>query len=512
MPIAISTALKKKLPEAERAGIETALLDKSGGVCFLCGQKNIEATEKLVADHDVPEFEGGPTELANLNLVHDHCNSFKRNHPTVDVRPYLKLTEKIRAKGGFLKYDEAVSLLDINPTPVDIVIKGKTVEITTADGITQKHQIFTESNKEGNHKFCFAELPANAIYNDDECQPRTVKINHLWQIYNDINRNPLHEAPACRLRKIDSSQQSYKLSLFDGQHKALSFWVANRKAVVVKIYLDLTKDQAVRLVNSVQSKIKKLPLSPFELASKMAEEWQERVTKYEEHVGTFDASEAGFLKWVEKDERARAKSALEEAILEDIAQDPNFNLTKLVSRAGGNPQSAPLTEAVFRNKVLKPLVHTPPLSENFIESQKCREREHNNVVKVLNILYSKVFDIAQPSPQDEIRAKRLTYQSAINFTATTLRHLLGHRLVSSAPRELLDKEPDTELWTIIENDIARFLSHPVWTAPFEKNPKMKAIQDALSKNQDIGKSFGAVGLKLGYIVGVDQLGKDWDAE
>jgi hypothetical protein len=85
-------------------------------------------------------------------------------------------------------------------------------------------------------------------------------------------------------------------------------------------------------------------------------------------------------------------------------------------------------------------------------------------------------------------------------------------LVSSAPRELLDKEPDTELWTIIENDIARFLSHPVWTAPFEKNSKMKAIQDALSKNQDIGKSFGAVGLKLGYIVGVDQLGKDWDAE
>jgi hypothetical protein len=510
MPIVISTALKKKLPDSERAGFETSLLDKSGGLCFLCGQKNIESTEKLVVDHDIPEFEGGPTQLSNLNLVHDHCNSFKRNHPTVDVRPYLKLTSKIREKGGFLKYDEAVALLDIKPTPVDITMKGKTVEITTADGITQKHQIFTESNKEGNHKFCFAELPANAIFNDDECQPRTVKVNHLWQIYNDINRNPLHEAPACRLRKIDSSQQSYKLSLFDGQHKALSFWVANRSSVVVKIYLDLTKDQAVRLVNSVQSKIKKLPLSPFELASKMAEEWQERVAKYEEDVGTSDASEAGFLKWVEKDERTRAKSALEEAILEDIAQDPCLNLTKLVARAGSGAQSGQLTEAVFRNKVLKPLVHIAPLSENFIESQKCREREHNNVVKILNILYSKVFDIAQPSPQEEIRAKRISYQSAINFTAATLRQLLGHRLVSSAPRQLLDKEPDAKLWTAIEDDITRYLSHPVWTAPFDKNQKMKAIQDAFSKNQDIAQSFGAVGLKLGYIVGVDQLDKDWD--
>ncbi|MNF97615.1 hypothetical protein D3C84_804510 [compost metagenome] len=201
---------------------------------------------------------------------------------------------------------------------------------------------------------------------------------------------------------------------------------------------------------------------------------------------------------------------MEEAILEDIAQDPCLNLTKLVARAGSSSQSGQLTEAVFRNKVLKPLVHTAPLSESFIESQKCREREHNNVVKILNILYSKVFDIAQPSPQDEIRAKRISYQSAINFTATTLRQLLGHRLVSSAPRQLLDKEPDAKLWTIIEDDITRYLSHPVWTAPPDKNQKMKAIQDAFSKNQDIAQSFGAVGLKLGYIVGVDHLDKDWD--
>jgi hypothetical protein len=510
MAIQISNGLRKKLPEDEREGIEKTLLEKAGGLCFLCGQKIVEATEKLVADHDVPEAEGGATISANLNLVHEHCNSFKRSHPTINVRPYLKLEGQIRAKGGFLKYDQAAALLGIQPKPVDVVFKGKSVEITTPDGVVRKCPIFTETNKEGTYQFCFCELPPTAIFNDDECQPRTVKVQHLWQIYSDINRNPLHEAPTCRLKKKANSQQTYELALFDGQHKALSFWVASRETVAVKLYLDLTKEQAVRLVNSVQSKIKKLPLSPFELSAKMADEWQERVSKYEAAVGTSAASEAGFLRWVETDERTRARAALEDAILETIVQDARLDFTKLVAKPGEGKDTVKLTEAAFRNKVLKPLVHMAPLAEYFVDSQKSRERELNNVVTLLNALYTKAFAIANISPQEEIRAKRLMYQSSINFTASMLRQLMGHRLASAAPRQLLDKEPDAAQWALIEADIARYLAHPVWTTGFDTSAKMKAVQDAFSKNQDAAHAFGAVGLKLGYIVGVDQLDPNWN--
>ncbi|MGY4532656.1 hypothetical protein ACVW0Y_001785 [Pseudomonas sp. TE3786] len=511
MPINISPSLKKKLPESEKGNISELLLGKSGGVCFLCGQKLIESTEKLVADHDVPEAESGDTSVSNLNLVHDLCNSFKRNHPTVDVRPYLKLSGKIKAKGGFLKYDSAVELLGIEPQTVDIVRKGRNIEITTGDKVSRKAFVYNEENKEGSFDFCFCELPPSAIFNDDECQPRTIKLTHLWQIYNDINRNPLHEAPACRIKKVEGSHQSYQLCLFDGQHKALSFWVAGRESVVVKIYLDLHKDQAVRLVNSVQAKIKKLPLSPFELSAKMAEEWQERVSKYEADVGTAVANEAGFLKWVETDERKRAKSALEDAIIDNIVQDPLLNIINLVSKPGEIKGGVTITEVAFRNKVIKPLLHMQPLVESFLESQKCRDREANTVINALNILYGKAFDIKSPSPQEEIRAKRMIYQSAMNFTAGMLRQLIGHRLACSAPRQLLDKEPDASMWSTIEEDIARFLSHPVWTAEFSSSQKMKAVQDALSKNQDIGQALSSVGLKLGFIVGVDELDPQWNA-
>jgi hypothetical protein len=37
---------------------------------------------------------------------------------------------------------------------------------------------------------------------------------------------------------------------------------------------------------------------------------------------------------------------------------------------------------------------------------------------------------------------------------------------------------------------------------------MKAIRDALQKNQDAEKAFGDIGLKLGYFVGADPLEAD----
>lgn len=238
MPIKNSTALRKKLPANERDTIDASLTAKAGGLCFLCGAKIIEATEELVADHDVPETEGGTTQLSNLNLVHGACYSFKRQHPNVNVRPYLTLAAKIKGMGGFLKYDEAVGLLGVSPKTVDIVISGDTAKITTADGVTHKCAILSETNRDKTYRICFCSLPIDSGFNDDECQPRTVKLLHFWQIYSDIFRNPLYEPLACRIVKVTGQQLTHQLILLDGQQKAMSLCIEGRESVIAKIYLD----------------------------------------------------------------------------------------------------------------------------------------------------------------------------------------------------------------------------------------------------------------------------------
>lgn len=507
MPIKISAAMRAKLLAGE--GIsdpEVRLWDKAGGVCFLCGAKVHESTDVLVADHDVPESENGPTTIENLNLVHTACNAFKRNHPTVNVRPYLRLSEKIKAAGGFAKYDQAVALMGVQPTPVDFVDAGTSVEVSYPSRPKGTYPVFSESNKEGTFRFAFVELTRDHIFNDDECQPRTIKLQHVWSIYADINRNPLHEAPACRMIKVPGSVQSFRPVMFDGQHKAISFWIADRSTIVIKVYLDLSKQQAIRLVNSVQAKIKKLPLSPFELSAKMSEEWQDRVSQYETAVGTDGASEDGFIKWVGQDERSRAKSAFEDALIEDVLGDAQLAMREIVGKSDAAAGIERMTEAAFRNKVLKPLLHMSPLKESFPDAQKLRQRERTTAIKLLNLLYVKAFKFdGTESPQDRIRAKRMMYQSALNYTISLLRRFVGYLLTTAEPRQLLEKEPDSQGWAQIEAGLDRLVKHPVWTADFTKSTKMTAVRDALTKNQDAQQSFAAVGLKLGYITGADPL-------
>ena len=52
--------------------------------------------------------------------------------------------------------------------------------------------------------------------------------------------------------------------------------------------------------------------------------------------------------------------------------------------------------------------------------------------------------------------------------------------------------------------IKLIVGHPVWTADFDRDAKMKAVKIALEKNQDIAEAFEGVGMDLSYLV----MGKD----
>ena len=119
-----------------------------------------------------------------------------------------------------------------------------------------------------------------------------------------------------------------------------------RTSVTAKVYLDMTTAQANELVNSIQAKIKKLPLSPFELAGKMADEWENKFTEYEEAVGTSAVSEAGFLAWLPQTERARGKAALQSALVQNVPSLTDLRITSYV-----NVLAPPLPRSASRSRL-----------------------------------------------------------------------------------------------------------------------------------------------------------------
>ncbi len=519
MAIRISKQFKEKLPPAERAKIEDLLWQKSGERCFLCeGELNL-STDTIYADHDTPEREGGKTEASNLNLVHKICNDFKRNNASIKVRPYLRFQTFFKSLDRPPNYSGCLAHFGIVPSSIHVEPQG-TVARFHLPGTKIDAPIFSESNSEGTFHYVYIEVPRSAIYNDDECQPRAIKLTQLWAIFADLQRNPLHEPPSCRLAmelnpKNDEkgcAPVETKLLMFDGQHKTLSNWLHERERVTVKVYLNLDREQTIRLVNSVQSKIKKLPLSPFELAAKMAEEWRDRVTQYEAMVDSAHTSEKGFMQWVGQDERTRAKQAFRDALVQNVLDDESLEFRRFIVSPNNKAEEFQITETVIKNKVLQQLLHLQPLEEPFTKGEPLRNREATNIVRLLNIFTNKLFEpdtgAVALSERQKQRAKRMLYQSSLQYVSALLKQVASNVLTVEVERVFLEREPTEEQWKRMATAVDLILNHPVWTADYGLSKKMKEIELALTKNQNVDRSFKAVDLKTGYALGVDKLDEE----
>ena len=507
MPINISQAMRKKLSEGERATIDQVLWDKSGQRCHLCEEPLNRAADDIQADHDVPEAEGGATDVTNLNLAHGSCNKAKRNAKTVPIRPYLKLIAFAKKRGGRIKYDGFLEHFGIVPQPSVVTVDGTTATFELPDGSTAEVPVFEETNTTGTHRNVFLTLPREAIFNDDDCQPRVVRTDHAWSIYADMQRNVLHEPPSCRLESLDSGKP-VRLLLFDGQHKTLASWMMGRTSVTAKVYLDMTTAQANELVNSIQAKIKKLPLSPFELAGKMADEWENKFTEYEEEVGTAAVSEAGFLAWLPQTERARGKAALQSALVQNVLSSTDLRITSHVKRPGTAAAPFSFTEQTLKAKVIERLVAKDAQSSKGVAAQTGRDTEASNVVTLLNILNDNAFE---PSDEDAVlttveveRARRMCYQGSLSYITDLIRRMYDRVVITATPKSPMSATLTEDQHAELSNAIKRIVSHPVWTADFERDAKMKAIKIALEKNQDIAEAFEGIGFDLSYLV----MGKD----
>lgn len=502
MPVQISKSMLSKMPEAERANAETALWDKSGGRCFLCEEKFNLASDEIHPDHDIPEAEGGATDLANLNLAHASCNKAKRNAKSIDIRPYLKLVAFQKNHGGRLKYDGFLPHFKIEPKKTVAERVGTNIVFDLPTGESISSPVYSETNLTGTHYYTYVPLPRSAIFNDDACQPRVVRTDHAWSIYCDLQRNVLHEPPSCRMES-ENYGKPVRLLLFDGQHKTIASWMLGRDEVTCKVYLNMSTARANELVNSIQAKIKKLPLSPFELAGKMSDEWENKFSEYEDAVGMADVSEAGFLGWLPQTDRARGKSALQSALIQNVLTSPDLRITNHVKRQGSGARAFGFTEQQLKAKVLEKLIIREPRTETGEAAQEIRDKEATNIIKVLNALNDAAFEPSDGT--DELtdvqteRARRMCYQASLAYITTLIRLMWNH-VAFADPKQPMSADLTGDANSQLATGIRLLVDHPVWTAQWDRDGWMEAVKIALEKNQGADSAFEDVGLTLEYMV------------
>ena len=517
MALRISAKLKKAIQDElkiEKSEVEDHVWNQKDQHCFLCSAALNRSSDSIELDHDLAAAEGGDDSFSNLNLTHTECNRYKRNHSTFDVRPHLQFKRFWEAKSGAVNFREVLGFYDIKAE--DIFLKVDTnkqvVKIEQPSGKSTS-QIFKENVDGKDQLFCFVKLDVSVVENDDEIQPRNIKLNHLLSIASDLQRNPLHEQPACR---IVGSGDKKRMLMFDGQHKTVANLINGNQSLVFKIYLNIETPEAIHLVNSIQSRIKKLPLTPFELATKMSDEFARKLETYEQEEGSTDVSEDGFVKWLDAAERSRAKKGIESAVIDRIISDDNLEFSGIIERQGRKKDNKVLIkEGSFQKNVLKILLYTKPLSDQYKgEVMKiARERESRNVIRLLNLVYDRGF-VAQADKdpvREESRIQKLRYQGSLSYMSKVFKQL-GSRLVMPLNDDttFFEREFSDENWASMAEYVDNFFSHPVWITDLSKSGrKGKAVEEALSKNQNIEEAFRNVSLTPGYCGGLDKVPSTW---
>lgn len=512
-PLRISKSLKAKLPPTQRPEVEAYIRSKSQ-TCYLCGDPLDFANEEIEADHVKAEVSDGPTTLDNLCAVHKECNGFKSSMDAAYVKDFLKFRRYAQKHLPF-SLERAYEFFAITSVPVQFEYHGRdTVKLFTSSSSTKSSTIFNENsgpNSGREHKdyhFCFMDIPFNWVWNDSKVQPRRIYHDHVWDIYRDLLKNPLHEAPCVRLERTSTNE--CKLYMFDGQHKTVAARLAGYNSLVFKIYLDLEWHEANILVNSIQDQLIKKSLTVIESANKFSEEFEVNYERYIQKCGDDKSSEAGFLASLNVDDRRRAAKYLKAHLLKDFLSDPDLRIKTSLSE---KKTEGKIAEKTFTSKFLFSLLTGGALKAEGQEGLLARQNERLNSVVITNFMHDTYWKVAldgDANDSDKYRASRMIKQAALEISADLIRRLysrveppVNDDKIAFTGRVLIEEQ-----FNLVKERLKVYFNHPYW----QVDPKgdnlganIIAADNHLGRNEKskLEVIFNRMGLNLGYTYSQD---------
>jgi hypothetical protein len=516
MSIKISSKIKNEIiDDHEKANLESLLIQKAAGRCFLCNGELDSVTQEIEADHDNPVSNGGKSTIQNLNLAHLECNRFKRANPSVQVKKFLPL-KKFIEENPEANYELVGNIFfNIHPNEVAISKQNNSISFRVGTNEIKNIPVYTEPvpSRNKNIEYCFVQLPISWIFND-VVQPRPIKTSHVFSLFQDLHMNPLHEPVGARLENIQIDG-SNKILMFDGQHKAVAKVLieANDKnynltKIDLKLYLNLSQEEATHLVNSIQSKIIKLGLTKSEFAKKMGNEWQNAFMDYEKrcHDLKILPSENGFINDAAPEMRKRRKEALIQARLSQLieARDEGETELKIFSLTRTDDKLLELKETTLFTKLLQKLLTVNPLTADLDNDDSIRSTERQNIRAILDVIYEELFIESAKLSKEKI--SQLKSQSSLTLIVDYTKLFLASTLMIDK-NEVFFSNKIPSLIDRYRKFIVCYREHPIWDYANKstKTPKVERFYNLLKQNQSLSEVAKSISLTQGYCAGMEQL-------
>jgi len=344
-------------------------------------------------------------------------------------------------------------------------------------------------------KYFYAQVPISYINNDECLQPRPLEIDRLWDLYRHLLINSQLTPSVCRLT-------DGVIYLFDGQHKAAAQVWAGRKKLDCKIYIEPSIKNLKETNLIAHEKLRQMPFFTSILINKWASIFEEEWKEYMEQKGF--KSEEGFVMFLVKKGRKKAQAVnmIESNIYDSILEDKKNIMVDYISDYNKTIKS-PLTITRLKQAIFKKFIAPPPLDIDIEESDRLRETERRNIIKLLNLIakYS-LDDLWNPKENDDEHkiSERIYLSGAFKAWAGILKDVISTILEiydENDKKEIFLREISKENWEEIENSISFLFNRRVWQDDSQENYNTLR----LSNDSQVRKYLSRRGISVNEILG-----------
>jgi hypothetical protein len=337
-------------------------------------------------------------------------------------------------------------------------------------------------------------VPVEYIHNDEELQPRPLEMNRLWDLYRHLLVNSQLTPSICRLTEN-------KILLFDGQHKAAAQIWAGRKEIECKIYIE-PNIKLLKETNLVaHDKLRQMPFFTSVLINKWASIFAEEWKEYLSRKGS--KSESGFVAFLisRGKKRLSAINMIESNIYDSIIEDKKNSIIKYVEEFSSTNKK-PLTTNRLKQTIFKKFIASPPLDIDIEESDKKREFERKNIIRLLNLITDYTLKNKwNPDKNDENHkmSERIFLSGSFKAWAGILKDSIAALLElydENDRKEIFLREINESKWKSIEDCIESMFERRIWQDDSEENYNMLR----LSNDNQVRKYLSRRGISVNEIL------------
>jgi len=455
---------------------------------------------------------GGLDEEANWGLTHDTCNRAKgardlrlqrilyefREH----VQKYTEETTVGNTRNFTLS--EALEKLKPERQEVGVILQGEHIQISWNENGQPKSESYTLIEEPCNPpaKSFVARIPFACLYHDNEINPRSI-VDLEPMIEEFYNGYPQLQ-PSLAALTVKGTKGKTRIMVFDGQHKAAAQLYARQDRLFVRVFVNYDRDRLKETNYRAHTKLAQVHFPQLINDRVGADLFKQDFDRFLQKNDLTKASEETFfrnyLNHAQRSEfRTYFNNYLRYEVLIGKAGIEQNNILNFTETVTARSKKFPLSYDTLQRTFLDLLLYKKPAKEFIAQTERFRQFEKENLVRLMNLFVDEVFagrrfdlnmgiyriedQLARDPnsiPDNHLRAYRLSRRAPMMIWASELKRAIQTLLNTKLryqPAHWGEKRP---LWVSIHNDdwqqirrmIRAIRDHKIWGE--RTNPEVMA--------------------------------------